>query len=166
MSLLKANYFDHPDGTDASGKMIATNKYAIGTGLAWSTVDVLMLSKPQGYASTLARYAYFTGPLIGMATAFTMVTYFATNVRGKDDKLNYFLGGMAAGGVLGSWRRSAFAGFGFGVIFGVAGMVKKLSKEEGWEFFPKVKHQVGSLNIASHDFTLMKDRPRNWTTEK
>lgn len=86
MSLLRARYYDHPDGEDAFGKIVATNKYALSAGLAWSMFDVLTLTKPQGYGPTLGRFAYNTGPLMGMATAFTLTTLTATNVRGKDDK--------------------------------------------------------------------------------
>lgn len=86
MSILKANYYDKPEGSDALGKIVATNKYAATVGMAWSTIDVLMLTKTQGYLPTLARFAYNTGPLMGMATAFTLVTYAATNARSKDDR--------------------------------------------------------------------------------
>lgn len=86
MSLLRSKYYDHPDGEDAFGKIVATNKYAVSAGVAWSMFDVLTLSKPQGYLPTLGRFAYNTGPLMGMATAFTLTTLVATNARGKDDK--------------------------------------------------------------------------------
>ncbi|XP_054738426.1 NADH dehydrogenase [ubiquinone] 1 alpha subcomplex subunit 11 [Anastrepha obliqua] len=155
MSFLKSQYYDYPEGQDAFGKIVATNKYAASVGLAWSTCDVLMLSKPQGYLPTLGRFAYNTGPMMGMATAFTLATLVSTNVRGKDDKLNYFIGGVAAGAVYGAWRRNHVAGLVAGFFFGIAGAVKKLSKQEGWEFFPPIKHQSSSLNI--HDFTIMKD---------
>ena len=85
MSLFKCKYYDCPEGEDAFGKMMATNRYAITTGLIYSTYDVLMISKPQGYIKAIGRYAYFTGPLIGIASAFTMTTFAATKLRGKDD---------------------------------------------------------------------------------
>lgn len=71
-SLVKAQYYAKPEGEDAMGKILATNKYAIATGLTVSTFDVLMVSHPKGYGPTLARFLYFTGPLMGMATAFTV----------------------------------------------------------------------------------------------
>lgn len=86
MSLLRYKYYDYPDGEDAFGKMVATNKYAAAVGLAWSTMDVNLLSKPRGYIPTIGRFAYNTGPIMGMATAFTLTTFAATNIRGKDDK--------------------------------------------------------------------------------
>ncbi|XP_037948794.1 NADH dehydrogenase [ubiquinone] 1 alpha subcomplex subunit 11 [Teleopsis dalmanni] len=164
MSILKSEYYDHPEGSDAIGKMVATNKYAAAAGLSWSVFDVLMVSHPKGYLPTLARIAYNTGPLMGMASAFTMTTYVITNVRGKDDRLNYFLGGMAAGCVYGAWKRSVVAGCVSGLFLGIAGTVKKLSKIEGWEFFPEVHTRYSS--ISPHDWTLMTGPPKNWTTEQ
>lgn len=85
MSLLKAEYYDKPEGQDAFGKMVATNKIALGLGLIVSTYDVLFITKPQGYINTIGRYGYFTGPFLGMASAFTMTAYTANRLRGKDD---------------------------------------------------------------------------------
>ncbi|ALC40497.1 CG9350, partial [Drosophila busckii] len=167
MSILRSKYYDHPDGEDAFGKIVATNKYALTAGLAWSTLDVLTLSKPQGYLPTIGRFAYNTGPLMGMATAFTLTTLAATNARGKDDKINYLIGGFAAGGVFGAWKRNHVAGLCAGLFLGIAGVLKKMSIEQGWEFFPKpLKHQYGGVNIASNDYTITAERPRNWTTEE
>lgn len=85
MSLVKANYYDSPEGSDLFGKMVATNKYAVAAGLGWSSVEVLMISKPKGVIPTLGRYVYFTGPFIGIASAFTVGAYAANRLRGKDD---------------------------------------------------------------------------------
>lgn len=86
MSLVKAGYYDKPEGQDCYGKMLATNSYAAAAGLAWSTIDVLMLSRTKGYIPTIARFAYNIGPFMGIASAFTLTTYLATNARGKDDR--------------------------------------------------------------------------------
>jgi NADH dehydrogenase (ubiquinone) 1 alpha subcomplex subunit 11 len=83
---INVKYYDSPEGQDAFGKMLVTNKYALAAGLGWSTIDVLMVSHPKGYMPTLSRYVYFTVPAMGMASAFTLGTYFATKLRGKDDK--------------------------------------------------------------------------------
>lgn len=118
MSLLKAQYYENPEGSDAFGKIVATNKYAALTGLAWGTMDVLMVSRPKGYLPIIARYAYNVGPMMGMASAFTIGTFAATNLRGKDDRINYFIGGVCAGGVYGAWRRSFNAGAVAALFFG------------------------------------------------
>lgn len=85
MNLGSHNYYDHPEGQDAFGKMVATNSYALTFGLGIAAYDVLMLSKPSGYLPTIGRFAYFAGPCMGMASAFTMTTLVANKIRGKDD---------------------------------------------------------------------------------
>lgn len=51
-------------------------------------------------------------------------------------------------------------------FLGIMGVVKKLSKEEGWEFIPPLKdHVQGSLYGVRHDWTLMEERPKNWTNK-
>ncbi len=85
MSLLKVQYYDKPEGQDFFGKIVSTNRHALAVGLVASTYDVLFLTKPQGYIKTIGRYGYFIGPFMGMATAFTVTTYAANRLRGKDD---------------------------------------------------------------------------------
>lgn len=85
MNLGSHNYYDHPEGQDAFGKMVATNSYALTFGLGIAAYDVLMLTKPSGYLPTIGRFAYFTGPFMGMASAFTMTTLVANKMRGTDD---------------------------------------------------------------------------------
>ncbi|XP_058458426.1 uncharacterized protein LOC131435004 [Malaya genurostris] len=167
MSILTTKYYDNPEGSDLFGKMVATNKYALATGLGWSSIEIIMVSKPKGVLPSLARYVYFTGPFMGMASAFTVGAYTANRLRGKDDIMNYVVGGFASGGVYGAWRRSVVAGLVSGLIFSIAGAVKKMSIDEGWEFFPEVtKHAYGSLNPKRYDFTLTQERERGWTTGK
>lgn len=79
-------------------------------GLATATYDVVLYSKPKGIPNIIGRYAFHTGPMMGIATAFTTVTYAATKFRGKDDAFNYVLGGIAAGGVVGAWNKSFVTG--------------------------------------------------------
>lgn len=76
------------------------------TGLAIATYDVVLYSKPKGIPNIVGRYGFHVGPMMGMATAFTTVSYAANRFRGKDDAVNYVLGGIAAGGVVGTWCKS------------------------------------------------------------
>lgn len=86
MLLPRGKYYDQPDGKDLYNKLLATNKYALITGLWYSTADTLLISKTKGYVPTIVRFAYNTIPLMGMASAFTVTTYAATNYRQKDDR--------------------------------------------------------------------------------
>uniref|UniRef100_T1D542 NADH dehydrogenase [ubiquinone] 1 alpha subcomplex subunit 11 n=1 Tax=Psorophora albipes TaxID=869069 RepID=T1D542_9DIPT len=164
MSLVKANYYDSPEGTDLFGKMVATNKYALAAGLGWSSFEVLMISRPKGVVPSLARYVYFTGPFMGIASAFTVGAYAANKLRGKDDTWNYAVGAFAAGGVYGAWRRNVVSGLVAGLFFSIAGLVKKNSIDKGWEFFPEVKqHGISALNPNRYDYTLTAEREKGWT---
>lgn len=110
MSLAKLQYYDKPEGQDAFGKMVATNRYALLVGLTVSTYDVLMRTKPSGYMAAIGRFGFITGPCVGMASAFTMTTLAANKLRGKDDTLNYVAGALASASVFGACQRSAVSG--------------------------------------------------------
>lgn len=83
--LLKHKYYNRPDGEDFFGKMVATNKYMIGMSIPAATMDVLLFSHTKGTLATMAGYAKWIGPAAGMASAFTVGTYMACSLRGKDD---------------------------------------------------------------------------------
>lgn len=158
-------YYDTPKGEDILKKLWISTKLAGSAGLMWSTIDVILNSKPKGYLPTIGRYMYITGPFIGMAGAYTVTSNVAASLRKKDDSLNYILGGIAAGNMAGAWRKSLMVGFVWSVAFAVAGIVKKSSIDGGWELLPEENNRVVTcVNSRWYDFTLTKERPRNWTT--
>lgn len=160
------SYYDTPEGQDCFPKLWYTSKYAALAGLGVSTYDVLMYSRPQGYFQTVARFAHFTVPFVGMAAAFTATTCLANTMRHKDDKLNYFMGGCASGAVFGAWRGSGFAGFLACLAFGGAAVIKKISLEEGWSFVPENPPRVfGTLRGVTHDSTVMRNPASSWDTK-
>lgn len=165
-SLLKAEYYDKPEGEDFAGKLVATNKLAatVGTGLA--ITDVLLYSHPKGYLATLGRFAYFIGPCCGIASAFTFGTFLSTRLRGKDDCYNYYVGSTGAAGVMGAWAKNFKLGLFCIGAFGIMAWVKKLSIEEGWEFLPNNPKGWGNFRSMQHDFTLTSERQKGWTTGK
>ena len=71
------------------------------SGIIVSTYDTLLYTKPQGYVPTIATYLRGTVPLVASAATFAAVTCAACNLRGKDDKVNYLIGGLSAGSVIG-----------------------------------------------------------------
>ncbi|KAG8237266.1 hypothetical protein J437_LFUL011296 [Ladona fulva] len=160
------NYYDTPDGEDCFKKLWLSTKYAATIGLAYSTADVLLYSHPKGYYQTVARYAYITGPLVGMAAAFTATTCVATSMRKKDDYLNYILGGCASGSILGAWRKSPHAGFVASILFSGAAVVLKSFVENKWNPFPKIERIYGVVDHHKHDWTIIADRPKGWKTSE
>lgn len=146
-----------------------------------------MFSHPKGYLPTVARFMWWIGPAVGMASAFTTGTYIATNLRGKDDKVNYAVGACSAAGVAGAWMRSPVIGFSMCLAFckslkkiistsvqiyvfpAIAAATKKISIEEGWTFFPKDimdNHKWSGPDSRKFDFTLTAEREKGWTSGK
>lgn len=155
------SYFDTPGGKDVFNKFMCvmkpTSQWAFGICL----FD-LIVSKPKGYLPTIGRVAYVATPIFGSTTAFVLVTNTAASLRHKDDKLNWFIGGMAAGSVFGGWVRNGMLGFNVGMALGLAAVIRKYFHEIGHVMFP-----VGptrTMSTSYQDWTLIKERPRNWTT--
>lgn len=159
-------YFDTPDGQDTIKKLWVATKSMAVVSLTVATADVLLYSHPKGYLSTLGRYAYICFPLLGMSTAFVMLKNSAANVRGKDDKLNWVIGALAAGGIFGAWRKSVTAGFtACSTLSGIA-MLKKHALQNNWTLLDyETKIQEGGIRSVRHDFTLTAHRPGNWIRE-
>lgn len=87
MDFLRSSlYYNKPEGEDLVGKMVATNKYMLAGAIPAATIDVILYSHPKGTLATVARFFKWFGPAVGMASAFTVGVYAATNLRGKDDK--------------------------------------------------------------------------------
>lgn len=165
-SILNYKYYDTPEGQDIFLKTFVTSKYATITGLGAGTFDVLMFSHPQGVLNTAGRFMWWCGPLVGMATAFTVTTNVSQNIRGKNDKINYFLGGVAAGAVFGAWQKTITAAVPLAVCLGLVAVVKKTGIDEGWEFMPIAPHSTKTIKSVHRDWTMVQDIPelKNYTT--
>lgn len=105
------------------------------------------------------------GPMYAVAGTFCATTYLSTKLREKDDELNYAIGGMTSGFLLGSLMKQNFLGFWLGISFAIAGSVKKHSKINDYEFFPisKIRKPVhGDFNTPYRNWTLYEQRPKGW----
>ncbi|CAD0202847.1 unnamed protein product [Chrysodeixis includens] len=163
--LLKYKYYDTPEGQDIFLKTVALGKYAALAGVAAASLDVLMYSHPKGLASTAGRFAWYIGPLVGMAAGYAVTHNCVQNFRGKNDKINYFLGGAVAGSILSAWQKAPVFAVPAMVILGVAGIIKKTAVDENWEFFPDVPHATKIITSVGNDWTMVKDieELKNWT---
>lgn len=150
-------YKDHPDGQACFQKVFEATKYTGAVGFVLSTYDVLMVVKPQGYVPTLGIFLRTTVPCAAAGATFAAITCVSTNLRGKDDKLNYFIGGASAGSVFGAAKNSVKVGFPAAVFLGLAAVLFKDSMQKGWEFFPKIYHKMGYIDYRKFDYTLTKD---------
>lgn len=156
------SYLDTPDGQDVFKKlycvMVPTSKIAI----AVAATDVILHSKPKGYLPTLGRMAYIAFPIVSAGAAFVLATNSLAAIRKKDDTLNWILGGFASGSIFGAYTRRGMLGFNLGLFFGICGLISKIGIQNNYEFVPDIKKR--HHNIGLHDWSLTKERPKNWTT--
>nr|XP_026492791.1 NADH dehydrogenase [ubiquinone] 1 alpha subcomplex subunit 11 [Vanessa tameamea] len=163
--MLSYKYYDTPEGHDIFKKVFVTSKYAGMAGLGVATFDVLMYSHPKGLFNTAYRYAFFLGPMVGMAAAFTVTANTAQNIREKNDVWNYFLGGVASGTVFGAWKKSLVVAVPVCLALGAIGMIKKTAIDENWILVPEITSAPKSIKSVHHDWTLVKDvdELKTWT---
>ncbi|KAL3288621.1 hypothetical protein HHI36_003057 [Cryptolaemus montrouzieri] len=160
----KYNYFSKPDGEDVLEKFWCVIKPATVTALALSTIDVMLMSKPQGYGNILARYAFVSFPVIGCTTAFVLTSNAAAAIRKKQDRLNWVLGGAAAGSIIGIWRRRQPLGWFCAGTFGLIGYLRKYAADNNFPIMPETRPHY-SLRSGAYDFTITKNIPGNYTTD-
>lgn len=106
------------------------------------------------------------GPMYAAATTFCLVTHVATNVREKDDMVNYAIAGFSTGILTGLLVNQKLHGFWLGVVCAGIGAAKKHSKLNDYEFYPtypKVRKPVhGDFRTPYKNWTLYETRPKGW----
>ncbi|XP_076347084.1 NADH dehydrogenase (ubiquinone) B14.7 subunit [Tachypleus tridentatus] len=147
------SYYDTPDGEDCFQKMWYITKYATLAALGISVYDISLVSHPQGYLQTLGRISYWVAPFATMGAVFSATTCVATNLRKKDDPLNYFLGGCAAGSIMGAKYKSVGVGLGMCATLGIAGWLKRFGNDNGFVWFPVREKQDTFLNYYKQDWS-------------
>ncbi|KAK7085174.1 hypothetical protein SK128_015718 [Halocaridina rubra] len=150
-------YSDAPDGEGCFEKIWATSKLAGMAGFLVGAHDVVMITKPQGYVPTILTFSRTFLPITAAGATFAAVTCTACNLRKKDDKWNYFIGGGVGGSIFGVATKSFKVGFPCSVFFACLAVLYKDSRDNGWSFFPEIRHKYGAFDHMSHDFTLRKD---------
>ncbi|KAJ0174340.1 hypothetical protein K1T71_010486 [Dendrolimus kikuchii] len=165
-SLLSYKYYDTPEGQDIFFKTFACSKYALLAGITAGAYDTLMFSHPKGFVNTAGRFMWHIGPLVGMAAGFAVATNASQNIRGKNDSINYFIGGAVAGSIFSAWQRSGLIALPAMLLLGFAGVLKKNSIDENWSFFPVAQQATKTIQSVRHDWTMVKDieELKNWTT--
>ncbi|KAJ8972355.1 hypothetical protein NQ317_008765 [Molorchus minor] len=158
------DYNAKPDGEDVAGKLVHVLKPTATIAFFLGTADVLLYSHPKGYLQTLGRYAYVGAPLLGATTTFVCTSNIIGSLRNKDDELNWFLGGLAAGAIFGIWRRRTIVGFNMGMFLGIIGLIRKNCLLNGYAWGPDEIKTRGTVWSFQQDYTLTRERPGNWTT--
>ncbi|XP_019879876.1 uncharacterized protein LOC109607855 [Aethina tumida] len=162
-------YFDTPDGEDVFKKLLCVLKPTFLTAFGVSTADVLLYSHPKGYAKILSRYAFIGLPIVGIASTFVLATNMCANIRKQDGMINWFVGGAAAGSLVGVWARRPMMGFNAAIALGILGAMRKNADQNKWHVFYPDDMPIGYGTIwgVNQDWTLLPDtRPKGWTSQK
>lgn len=90
----KPDYYDSPEGQNPWEKIWGLSKYAVATTMGMSIMDCFYITQCRNAVEVLNCTAFWGVPLVSMAVTFSSMTFMATNIRGKDDKVNYAIGGI------------------------------------------------------------------------
>lgn len=105
-------------------------------------------------------------PVLAVAATFVSVSNLLGSIRKKDDEFNWFAGGVSSGIILGKYFKSPRTGFVSSVLFGFGLMGIKVAHLNNYS----IRNEYGSIipeggaTAHKYDFTLTKERPKNWTT--
>ncbi|XP_002732643.1 NADH dehydrogenase [ubiquinone] 1 alpha subcomplex subunit 11-like [Saccoglossus kowalevskii] len=128
------SYFKEPDGKDCLGKTAFTTKVATAGGLASSMYAYLFKYGKLTPVQGLINGGNITLTMAALGAVFGATTCISTSVRGKDGRLNYFIGGCTTGALLGVKAHSYAVGFGACAGFGISAALYKHGKMEDWPF--------------------------------
>lgn len=166
MSLFRYSYYDSPEGKDLFKKLFFTNKYVSIVGFGLAASEIILVSKPIGYLNTLHRFGQLMTPMIAATSAFCIVAHTSYKIRGKDDLINYTIGGYAAGSLFGVLIKQNLIGMWLGVVCAVIGATKKHSMLNGYQIFPAFpKHRQpvhGNFRTPYRNWSLYEKRPKGW----
>ena len=100
---------------------------------------------------------------MGIGAACTATSCALTNIRKKDDKLNYAIGCIAAAGGWGLWQKSYRVGVYGGLALALASIIFKDSYENNWIIY---KSDVSKIHTNPYwvrqDWSIIKDPGRTW----
>ncbi|OXU18890.1 hypothetical protein TSAR_016865 [Trichomalopsis sarcophagae] len=156
----KFNYYDKPEGEDPIGKIMGLAKYGILTGGFLTIYDACMYSQCANAAQFFNTAGYWMLPITGMCVTFSAVTYTATNLRKKDDKINYVLGALASGAVMHAWlKQPLYSGWGTFFLVGYA-----LAKKDYKQNCPSKNPILPNPEDVNKQYFLWRNLPyRNYT---
>ncbi|XP_067134402.1 NADH dehydrogenase [ubiquinone] 1 alpha subcomplex subunit 11 [Centruroides vittatus] len=128
-------------------------------GVTLGGLNTLLIYKPPTYALAAQRIAFYGFPFAGMGATIGATACILSNLRKKDDHYNYFIGGLAAGGIYGKMFNSFPRGIRMGMLLAVFFSAKKFSLMQGWSWNPEdnVTPMKGHERPDLYDFSILKD---------
>lgn len=121
------------DGTGSAEKIPHVVQGFAALGFGWSLIHAVPYEPPTMKAFGVS-VASKTAMLAMMGAIFAGTTSTIGSMTGQDGKLNYFIGGCAAGSVLGARSKKITVGCQGCVFFGGFAVLRKWYDENGWEF--------------------------------
>ncbi|XP_077981538.1 NADH dehydrogenase [ubiquinone] 1 alpha subcomplex subunit 11-like [Glandiceps talaboti] len=125
-------YFDEPDGKDCFGKTACTTKVGTALGLTASIYAYLLQYGKLTPAQGLIQGASITLTMAAVGAVFGATTCAVTAARGKERRMNYFIGGCASGAVFGVRSHSYGMGVGMCVSLGSIAAIYKQGLMANW----------------------------------
>ncbi|XP_022197662.1 NADH dehydrogenase [ubiquinone] 1 alpha subcomplex subunit 11 [Nilaparvata lugens] len=158
------SYFEHPDGEDTIRKIAFTSRYALMFGLFKSTVDVVLIDAPKGYLQTAAKVLSVTAPFVGATAIGTGVISMSTNIRQKDDPLNYVIGGVVGGLSYGLFKGKLSTALNYAAVMGLLAHAFKYNYQRGVKFDESEKVIPNDVSIWGkyHDYSSVRQPPKGW----
>lgn len=129
-------FYKTKDGDDCLRKILTLSCYSGGIGSGFAVVGALKATiheSPQLGSHLLIRLGKYALPMAAAGAMFSAAICTMANVRGgANDPYNHFVGGLAVGSVFGAATRSHAKGWGMGIFIGLAALIWKAGKLEGW----------------------------------
>ncbi|XP_070563128.1 NADH dehydrogenase [ubiquinone] 1 alpha subcomplex subunit 11-like [Ptychodera flava] len=125
-------YFDEPDGKDCLGKTTLTTQVGTVIGLTSSMYAFLFKYGRMTAVQGLVQGTNITLTMAALGAVFGATTCAVSAARGKDSRLNYFIGGCTTGALLGVKTHSYAMGFGMCAGLGSLAAIYKHGVLEDW----------------------------------
>lgn len=104
---------------------------------------------------------------MAVGATFVAVSNISGSIRKKDDAFNWFFGGFASGSILGAYFRSYKIGSLTATALGLLAMGLKVAHLNNFKVINNNIFNMHGRGVAHEfDWTLTRERPRNWTTGK
>lgn len=161
-------YYDSKDGEEIFSKWWNIVKCTSVVACGVTAFDLVLYSQPKGYVQALSRFAFVGLPLVGLASAFVLVSNLSGSVRKKDDRFNWALGGATTGALCGVWTKRPIVGLNMAIGLGLLALIKKDCLLEGYDWFPdkeKIRTMWGNCNSVHYDCSLTPNRQPGYIIE-
>ncbi|XP_062366164.1 NADH dehydrogenase [ubiquinone] 1 alpha subcomplex subunit 11 [Cinclus cinclus] len=127
-----AGYWDGPEGEQCPQRTWLATRVGAAAGLVGAAYRIILL-RPGSALAALQTAAADSVTMATLGAVFGLSTCLSAQVREEpEDPLNYFIGGCAAGTVLGVRAHSYLTGTTACLGFGITAALMKIGNKEGW----------------------------------